>query len=126
MDQRLQRLLPVQDYSIKNVHGPDLIFYKNKVVIPPTLLDRIITWHHDILNHPGVERTYKTISQHFYACGMEGRVCTLIRRCSCQKNKRMTKNYGHLPPTTQSHEPWECVQADLLGPWSYTNVNGIE
>ena len=38
----------------------------------------------------------------------------------------MTKNYGHLPPTSQSYEPWECVQADLSGPWSYTDVDGVE
>ena len=123
---QLQQLLPSPHYTVKNIHGPNLIFYKNKVVIPAALIDRIITWHHEILNHPGVERTYKTISQHFYARGLEARVRTIFRRCSCQKNKRVTKNYGHLPPTSQSYEPWECVQADLFGPWSYTDVDGVE
>ena len=122
----LQQLLTRPDYSIRNIHGPDLIFHKNKVLIPPSLLNRIITWYHELLNHPGVERTYKTISIHFYARGMEARVRIIVRRCSCQKNKRVTKNYGHLPPTFQDYQPWEVVQADLFGPWKYTDVDGIE
>ena len=88
-------------------------------------MDRIILWYHELLNHPGIERTYKTISQHFHARGLEARVYALLRRCS-QKNKRVTKNYGHLPPTLQFYQPWECVQADLFGPWHYTDINGAE
>ena len=84
-DQHLHALLLTLGYSIKNIHGPDLILYENKVVIPHTLLDRIITWYHELLNHPSVSQIYKTISAHFYARGMEARMCTLIRYCSCQK-----------------------------------------
>ena len=125
-DQRLQNLLLSKDDTIRNAHGPDLIFCKTKIAVPDTLLDRIITWYHELLNHPGVERTYKTISQHFYARGMEARVRTLVRRCSGQKNKQVTRNYGHVPPTNQSYEPWECVQADLFGPWKFKDIDGID
>ena len=84
-DQRLQLWLGSPDYSIKNIHIPHLIFYKTKITIPSTFLDRIIVWYHAILNHSGVDRTYKTISQYFYAHDMEARVFTLVRRCSCKK-----------------------------------------
>ena len=126
VDNGLQAHLTSPDYSIENVHGPDLIFYMNRIAIPETLFDRIIIWYHELLNHPGVDMIYLTINQHFYGRGLEARVRNLIRRCSCQKNKRVTRSYGHVPPTYQHDEPWECVQADLFGPWSYTDVNGID
>ena len=57
--QATQQLLQKPGYETKNIHGPDLIFYNKKIVIPPTLVDRIILWYHEHLNHPGIERTYK-------------------------------------------------------------------
>ena len=40
--------------------------------------------------------------------------------------KRVTRSYGHLPPILQQYDPWECVQADLFGPWKYTDPNEID
>ena len=120
-DEKLQQLLRSPDYSTQNIYGLPIIFYKKKIVLPSALIDRCITWHHEILKHPGIDRTYKTISQHFYCRGLEARVIIIIRRCPCQKNKRSTKKYGHLPPAIQ-----ECVQADLFGPWKYNDVDGID
>ena len=80
------------------------------------LIDRVIIWYHEMLCHPGIDRTYKTISQYFYFRGMEARIRTLIQHCGCQKNKRVIRKYGHLPPSFQEYEPWECVQADLFNP----------
>ena len=35
------------------VHDIQLVFYRNKIVIPNTLVKPIITWYHVNLNHPG-------------------------------------------------------------------------
>ena len=37
-----------------------------KVVIPDSLIMPLIRWYHEILNHPGKDRTYLTIAQYFY------------------------------------------------------------
>ena len=57
---------------------------------------------------------------------MEARVKRIISQCSCQQIKRVTRPYGHLPPSLQEYDPWECVQVDLFGSWSYTDTNGID
>ena len=125
-DAPLQALLNTQDYEQLQVNGETLIFYQQKICIPTSLIDQVITWYHEILGHPGPTRTFKTISMHFHFKGMEARVKLLIHRCSCQKNKRVTRPYGHLPPNLQQYDPWKCVQVDLFGPWSYTDANGID
>ena len=107
-------------------HGVDLIFFNDEIILPENLIDRIIIWYHEMLCHPDIDRTYKTISQHFYFRGMEARIRTLIQRCGCQKNKRAARKYGHLPPTFQEYEPWKCVQADFFGLWTYKDVNGLD
>ena len=78
-DQGLQYNLSTPDYSIKNIHGPNIIFFKDKIAIPATLVDRIIIWYQELLNHPGVRYTHRTISEHFYTRGMEACVRILIR-----------------------------------------------
>ena len=42
----------------------------------------------------------------------------------CKKWKRSTKKYGHLPAHVSHPDPWACVQIDLFGPWSFTDVHG--
>ena len=85
-DATLQTLLQTDDYSRLRLHNLDIIFYqKDKIAIPASLLDLIIKWYHTLLNHPGIDRTYRTISAQFYCKGMEARVRKLIRQYSCQK-----------------------------------------
>ena len=44
---------------------------------------------------------------------------TACQRCqSCQKNKKRSRNYGHLPPKTIITNPWEAVCGDLIGPYT--------
>ena len=33
----------------------------------------------------------------------------------CQKNKKQTKKYGHLPAKKAEGTPWECLCVDLIG-----------
>ena len=81
----IQQLCSNGTCEMKNVYGANLTFFQQKNVIPSSLLDRIIIWYHELLNHPGKDHTYRTISQNFYARGMEARIQLLIRRCSCKK-----------------------------------------
>jgi len=85
-----------------------------------------IQWYHEILNHPGQERTHQTISQYFYHRGLSILTQKFIRNCSiCQKWKRPGRRYGKIPAHTTQYQPWECIQIDLFGPWSFDDVNGI-
>ena len=34
--------------------------------------------------------------------------------------------HGRLPTTSQTYQPWECVQADLFGLRKYTDVDDVD
>jgi len=109
----------------KYVNGNQLSFINNKVVLPSSLITPIITWYHTNLNHPGVNRTYETINQHFTCKGLKNIVHKYVASCPiCIKHKVSIKKYGHLPPTNAIFRPWECVHVDLLGPWTFVCAAG--
>lgn len=81
-------------------HG--LIFYKNRVVVPPNsdLTFKILQEFHDSPcgGHSGGLHTYKRIAQQFYWPSMRKQIQSYIAECSiCQKNKSSTS----LPVTTR-------------------------
>jgi hypothetical protein len=50
-------------YSIQHIEGYDLLFYKQKIYIPQSLRQpqRVLSWYHEYLLHPGQTRTEKAI-----------------------------------------------------------------
>jgi hypothetical protein len=50
-------------YSIQHIEGYDLLCYKEKIYIPQSLRQkqRVMSWYHEYLLHPGQTRTEKTI-----------------------------------------------------------------
>jgi hypothetical protein len=63
----------------------------------------------------------------FWWSGIKQDVEYTVRTCpACQKNKRVRKKYGELPPKEAETEctPWERVNVDLVGPFTVTQPNG--
>ena len=109
----------------KYVNDIGIIFCKNRIVLPPSIVQSVISWYHDNLNHPGILRTLETIKMHFTAKKLRHLVEKHVSCCPiCLKQKTPTKKYGHLPPTNAQYRPWECVHIDLFGPWSFECVDG--
>jgi len=107
-------------YQTKFVNNIKLIFFKNKVVLPSSLVQSVVSWYHDNLNHPGIQRTFETINMHFTCKGLRRIVETHVSSCPiCIKQKISNKQYGHLPPSTAIYRPWECVHIDLFGPLTF-------
>jgi hypothetical protein len=52
-------------YSIQNIEGYDLLCYKEKkqIYIPQSLRQRVLSWYHEYLLHPGqtTDKNKKTI-----------------------------------------------------------------
>ena len=115
-------------YSKRFVQGDTaLIFYKEKIAIPSTLLNSIVSWYHTSLNHPGVNRTCETIQSHFACKGLRRVVTDFVKSCDvCLHQKAPAQKYAKLPPNLTTHDPWDCVHIDLFGPWSFTDVNGVD
>jgi hypothetical protein len=51
------------NYSIQHIEGYDLLSAKiaNMIYIPQSLRQRVLSWYHEYLLHPGQTRTEKTI-----------------------------------------------------------------
>jgi hypothetical protein len=48
-------------YSIQYIEGYNILCYKEKIYIPQSLRQRVLSWYHEYLLHPGQNRTEKTI-----------------------------------------------------------------
>lgn len=109
-------------YHVTTLNNVEIIAYKDRIYVPPSLRKRTIEWYHYFLNHPGGDRLYKTIAKVCYWKGMASQCNSFCRRCpECQKLKKRKTKYGHVPPkNVGTLTPWETVHVDLVGPYSLT------
>ena len=97
----------------------DLVCFHDKIVVPDSLQLRIIQWYHDYLGHPGINRTEETIGQHLWWPKMRNQITNSVISCStCQRTKRRSKKFGHLPPKEAEAQPWDKLCIDLIGPYT--------
>ncbi len=96
-----------------------LICHNGKIVVPEKLRQRVITWYHEALCHPGINRTEETIGQHLWWPKMRDEITEHVTVCpTCQKNKKQRKKYGHMPEKEAEAEPWDKMCVDLIGPYT--------
>ncbi len=110
--------------------GPDRVLTEfdrdektSRIIVPATLTKRLMEWYHTNLIHPGVNRLYNTLRQHFTWPNMLNDIRAYIKVCGpCQKAKRGLKGYGKVPLKDPETEPWKDIAVDLSGPWkAYVN-----
>ena len=115
------------DYFSKSVHGTEVILFNDKIYVPKSIRTRLIDWYHSNLQHPGIDRTEKTIRMHFVWPGMPRDIEQFVKTChQCQRCKASRKKYGHLPPKEFSDVPWDTLCVDLIGPYTVTTSTGKE
>lgn len=113
---RLATEKPGEPYLWKN----GLIFYKNRVVIPPQsdLTTKLLQEFHDSPcgGHSGVLRTYKRLAQQFFWPSMRDHIQEYIAACSvCQKNKALTSSpAGLLQPLPIPEQVWDDITMDFI------------
>ena len=97
---------------------------QSRIIVPQTLTKRLLEWYHTNLVHPGVERLYNTLRQHFTWPRMLADIRAYTRKCGpCQKGKRGLKGYGKVPLKDVKTTPWKDVAVDMSGPWK-TYIDG--
>lgn len=121
-DSALLKRLNDPGFTLKQVRGGnhthDLIYYRDRIVVPRTLQKRIMEWYHIMLMHPGVTRTEQTIQQNFTWPNLHKDVERLVKTCPiCQVNKKNKPKYGHLPAKSADVDPWKVLCIDLIGPY---------
>jgi len=104
----------------------DPVTGQTRIAVPAKLTHRLISWYHNILVHPGTERLYNTLCQHYAWPGMLVQIKEHVNHCdACQKAKRGVRGMGKVPIKDTKIEPWRDIAIDLSGPWK-AMVNGKE
>ena len=102
-----------------------LVKDKSRLVIPAVLQTRAIQWYHHYLQHPGISRLEETLVAVMYWHGLRADVRRHVKSCErCQKGKRRTRQYGHVPPKVADQVPWRKVCVDLIGPYTLKGLDG--
>jgi hypothetical protein len=79
-------------YSMQHIEGYVLLCYKDKIYIPQSLRQRVLSWYHEYLLHPGQTRTEKTIRNTMMWPGLTQDVERLCSTCPvCQLANRERK-----------------------------------
>ncbi len=111
----------------KDVGGGRTDMYsQKKIIIPPALQGRIITWYHEYLAHPGETRLEATLRQLFDWGNMRKHVQRHVKTCrTCQVCKQKRKKYGKLPAkVAENARPWDQVNVDMIRPLTVKAQNG--
>ena len=91
-----------KEFLTKVVEGVQLISYNERIVVPTSLRDRIITWYHHCLCHPGQLCMEATLQQLYSWNNMNSTVQGCLKSCKkCQMCKKNRKQYGLLPAKDQ-------------------------
>jgi hypothetical protein len=115
------------EYFSKSVDGHNVILFNNKIYIPKTLRKPILSWYHSALQHPGIQRTERTIRSHLVWPGLSKDVEKHIKSChQCQRCKNPRKKYGHLSLKDIDQAPWDTICVDLIGPYTVTTKHEKE
>jgi transposase InsO family protein len=101
---------------------------KEQIIIPSELITKIVGWYHDRQVHPGRDRLYEGIYQHFdcpKAGQLRNAVSEYVRTCdACQKSKKASRHYGQVPAKQIETKPWEVLHIDLYGPKKIPRADG--
>ncbi len=74
-----------QRFAMKTVEGVELVHMNGKIYVPLSLRERIISWYHQFLVHPGRTRMEATIRQNFTWPGLTPQVDNCCKTChECQ------------------------------------------
>ena len=102
----------------KVVTESDAIDQTQRIIVPKSLRKRLMKWYHTTLVHPGVQRLYNTLRQHYTWPKMLEEIRDYIKHCGpCQKGKRGLRGMGKIPLKDVETEPWKDIAVDLAGPW---------
>jgi transposase InsO family protein len=125
-DLETKRLSKPEHYSTSIIEEVQVVLYDEKIYVPKDLRNQVVSWYHEYLCHPGMNRTEQTIRQNFTWPGLRTTVEAHCKTChKCQLNKKQRKKYGHLPAKEAEYEPWTTVCVDLVGPYTVRTPTGI-
>ena len=96
----------------------ELWCFNNRIYIPTKLQPQVMEFYHEVLMHPGMNRTYQTMRPHFTWPKMKKDIEEWVSNCKiCKAWKRDNTQYGKLPTKDPVTTPWTTVCIDTIGPY---------
>jgi Integrase zinc binding domain len=103
-------------YSMQHIEALPFYVLRIKYISLSLLRQRVLSWYHEYLLHPGQTRTEQTIRNTMAWPGLTQDVEHFCSSCLvCQLTKKERKKYGLLPPKTAESDPWVMICVDLVG-----------
>jgi hypothetical protein len=116
--------------SLSDFHGGRKSMFQlyvnkdKKIFLPKSLAKKCVDWYHTYLLHPGFERTKATIAETYWWPEMDKQIKNVCKTCDiCQRCKNHGTKYGELPAKTAESNPWERVCVDLIGPYTFSQID---
>jgi hypothetical protein len=119
-------------FFLKTTYGTgsnavELLTFHKKIYVPPALRAQVLKWYHNMLGHPGEQRTEQTIQKNLVWPGRQMAVAEHIAKChECQIYKTHREKYGKLPLKQPDEKPWNTICVDLIGPYDVTTQDEEE
>jgi transposase InsO family protein len=90
------------------------------------MLERVISFYHQVLGHAGASRVYEAVSLHFKHDKIAATAKKLSAECdACQRYKNSFVEYSVLPPRIANYGPRSNVAVDLISPWKIRDQHGL-
>lgn len=96
----------------------DLVFYQDRLYVPPNLRSEIVYSRHDSVlgGHPGRARTFDLMHRDYSWPGMRRFIRAYCSSCDvCQRNRNERHSpYGLLQPLAIPERPWKAIAMDFI------------
>jgi transposase InsO family protein len=119
-------------YTLQPFARSTLVCYRKptehnwKILLPDTLVSRLVRWYHLTLAHAGISNLQTTLTNIYSHPQLLKQVDEVVRYCVvCQQAKRAGIGYGKLAPREANVQPWYEIAIDTVGPWKVM-VDGQE
>ena len=102
---------------------------KPKIYVPKTWRPKLVSWYHTQLQHPNIQRTYLTITRHFFWPRCKEDMSKWVETFPEFQKFKITgkKKYGVLPgKLTHQVPPWYYIYLDTIGPCKIEVLNYLE
>jgi hypothetical protein len=117
--------MPHKDIGLCLIEDTKVLCKNGKVIIPPSLWHRAVSWYHHFPQHPGHSLLEEMMRSVMYWKGMHTTIRRDVKSCrSCQVNKRHSQKFGHLPPKLIIMTHWKALFVDLIGPYTLKGKDG--
>ena len=90
-DKAIQKLLAdgSEHVTVQRLEEQDLVMVNDRIIVPRTLQDKIVSWYHHYLAHCGESRLYSTLAKLYYWPKMQEHIRRHVRYCKqCQIYKK--------------------------------------